>query len=158
MKEDRFPNILCTESLTLLESICLEVIFQSQFPLRPRPKGRLPPHTHREMQTNIQMSFLSHFLCRSNRVSLGLSGKLLDPAGTHPEYEPGYRILVAKFPFFSWWALKWGSLVFLKVLPIAVFLLLTAIVLIHPKVFLKKVDGSQFQVGGPYPWNVTSSG
>ena len=31
---------------------------------------------------------------------------------------------------------------FLKVHPIAVFLLLTAIVLVHPKVFLKKVDGS----------------
>jgi len=39
-------------------------------------------------------------------MSLGLSGKFLDSAGTHPECEPGYWALVAKSPFFSWGALK----------------------------------------------------
>ena len=36
-KEDSFPRILCAESLTLLESACLEVIFQSQITLRLTP-------------------------------------------------------------------------------------------------------------------------
>lgn len=57
-------------------------------------------YTHRERQTNIQTSVPSCFLCERDPVSLGLSGKFLDSAGTRPECEPGYWALVAKFPFF----------------------------------------------------------
>ena len=43
-------------------------------------------------------------------MSLGLPGNFLENAGTHPECELGYQTLVAKFTFFSQWALKWGGL------------------------------------------------
>ena len=68
------------------------------------------PQTHTERQTNIQKSVPSRILSRRVLVSLGPYGKFLDPAGTHPECEPRYWTLVAKFGFFSWWALKWCGL------------------------------------------------
>ena len=36
-------------------------------------------------------------------MSLGLSEKFLDPAGTHPVWEAGYGNLVAKFALFPQW-------------------------------------------------------
>ena len=37
---------------------------------------------------------------------LGLSGKFLDPAGTHHAWEAGHWTLVAKFALFPQWPLK----------------------------------------------------
>ena len=111
------------------------------------------PHNHREGQTNTQKFVQSRFLFRKDPVSLGLSGNFLENEGTHPECEPGYQILVAKFTFFSQWTLKKGGLATawesilhlilvkrprsdLRIHPVAVFLLLTALALLHPFLFL----------------------
>ena len=65
-------------------------------------------------------------------MSLGLSGKFVDMAGTHPECEPGSRTSVAKFSFLSVGPKTVQPSNCLKIQPIAIFLLLTVIVLVHP--------------------------
>ena len=73
-------------------------------------------------------------------MSLGPSGKFLDPAGTHPECELGYWTLVAKFAFFSRQALKWCMQPSncLKIYPIASYPVLA---LLHHFGFLKQGGG-----------------
>ena len=116
-------------------------------------------YTHREKQTNIQMFVPSGFLCRRNPVILGLSGKCLDTAQTHTECEAGSWTLLAKNQHF----LSVGPKMVqnsncLKIHPIAVFLLVTAISLVRPLGFLQQTWDFNSLPLAHFQWQVNSFG
>ena len=92
----------------------------------------MPAPTHRERKLTYKPSVLSCFLSRSDPLRLVLSGKFIDTAGRHPESEHGYQNFGAKIVFFSWLIKMLRPSNCLKIHPIAVFLLLTMIALVHP--------------------------
>ena len=103
-KNIAFPAFCVLRVTHCLKTLAWKSFFSSNFIWRcDRREG---PQSHRERQTNIQTSLPSHFLCSGDPESLGLSGKFLDTAGTHPECEPGHQTLVAKFALYSQLALQ----------------------------------------------------
>ena len=75
-------------------------------------------------------------------MNVGLSGNFLETAGTHHECHHGHWTLVLKFLFFSVGPKVVQPSNCLKINPIAIFLLLTALALLHPLGFLKPSVGS----------------
>ena len=75
-------------------------------------------------------------------MNVGLSGNFLETAGTHHECHHGHWTLVLKFLFFSVGPKAVQPSNCLKINPIAIFLLLTALALLHPLGFLKPLVGS----------------
>ena len=122
-EEDSFPRLLPVRSQTLLAITCLEV--------RPEalPFGRGPTLTGKVKSTS-KCLFPSHFLCKRDLVSLGLSGPFLDPVWTHPVSTciPGLgdkiHILLSGSPNM----VRPGN--FLIIHPVAVFLLMTELALL----------------------------
>ena len=103
-----FPAFCVLRVTHCLKTLARKSFFSSNFIWQC--DCREGPRSHRERQTNIQTSLPSRFLCRGDPKSLGLPGKFLDTAGTHPDCEPGYRTLGAKFTFYSQLALEWCGL------------------------------------------------
>ena len=73
------------------------------------PAPREGSHTPREHQSKLQTSVPSHFLCRRELVSLGLSGTFLD--------------LVGKTPCVSTWILGLGVKIRIQVFRVSLLLL-----------------------------------
>ena len=101
LKEHRFHSILFAESNRLLGNSCLKVISKYQFPLPCVPIGKAPTLTEKSKQTSKHL--FHEVLCRRDPVILSLSGKFLDSAWTHTEYEPGHWTLLAKLAFSLCW-------------------------------------------------------
>ena len=94
-----FPAFCILRVMHCLNTLACWSLFSGNFPWGF--DHREAPHNHREGQTNTQKFVQSCFLFRRDPVSLGLSGNFLENVGTHPECEPGYQTLVAKFTFYS---------------------------------------------------------
>ena len=143
-----FPAFCVLRVTHCLKMLACRSFFSNNFPwLCHHREGT---HTQREKQTNIQMSVPSSFLCRRDPVILGLSGKFLDTAGTETECEPGSWTLLAKLHFLSVDPkMMWPSN-FLKIYPIALFLLVP-ISLVKPLGFLKQAGGLQFLAARSFP-------
>ena len=144
-------------------SQCLKALAWRSFLSRSFPWDwdlRESPYTHRERKTNIQMSVPSWFLCRRGLVRLGLYGKFLEPVGTHPECEPGYRTFRnGKIPIFLFMDAKEGRFSnCLKIHPFAVFLLLTALALSSLWNFLRKWMDHNSLPWAPLQWMSTRPG
>ena len=90
-------------------------------------------------------------------MNVGLSGNFLETAGTHHECHYGYWTLVLKFSFFSVGPKPVQPSNCLKINPIAIFLLLTALALLHPLGFLKPSVGSHSLPRAQLQWTVTST-
>ena len=98
------------------------------------------------------MSALSHFLCRRDSVNIGLSGNFLETVGTHHQCQHGYWIWVLKFAFFLVGPkVVWPSNC-LKIHPVAIFLLLTALASLHPLGFLKPSVSSHSSPRAQLQW------
>ena len=138
-----------------LKVLACTFLFTHNFPCTwDRREG---PHTNRERQTKMKTSVPSHFLCRRDPVSLGLSGKFLDTAGTQTECELGME-LGGKIPIFLLVGLIAGRPSnCLKIHPIALFSLLTVLGLVHPLGFLKEEGGLLLVTMGHVEcrWNAT---
>lgn len=65
-------------------------------------------------------------------MSVSLSGKFLDPLGTHPVCEPGYQNEGAQFIFLSVGLKAMWPNNSLKIHPIALFMILRELDLLHP--------------------------
>lgn len=126
----------------------MEVIFQSRFPLRLRLKERNP---HSQGKANHHPNACpSQFLCRRGSVSLGLSGKFLDPVRTHHECQPGYQSWFQDSIFLSVGP-KGGRLSScLKIHPADVFSLLIVLTLFHFQGCIGK-DSSASSLHSPFP-------
>ena len=103
-----FPAFCVLRVTHSLKTLTCRSFFSSNFLWRC--EGREGSHTHRERQNNINTSVPSHYFCRRDPLTLGLSGKFVDTAGTRHECELGYMNLVAKFTFLSQLVLKWCSI------------------------------------------------
>lgn len=150
MKENSFPSILCAERNTLLEGLAWSSFFSPNFPWAwDYMEG---PHTHRKRQTNIQTSVTSHFLCRRERSSgprfdwiiLGSCGNTLWVWTWIPN-------LGGKIPIFFSVGPKVVRLNYcLKIHPIAVFSVMTALDLLQPFAFVKEASSMQLLTAGPF--------
>ena len=148
MKESGFPSILCAERNTLLEGLAWSSFFSPNFPWGW--DCREGPHTHRERQTNIQTSVPSHFFCRRDLASLGQPGNswILRGHTLSVTWIPDLGGKTCNFISVSPQTVRPSNC--LKMHSIAVFLLLTALALLHTLGFLKQAGGSQIPAVGPF--------
>ena len=111
-KEDIFPSLLRAESHTRLESACLEVIFQWQWPLRPCAQRGLPLSQGKSKQGpngcsvtfplqerarepgsvwNVLRSCRGNTLCA--HVDIGPRGQILHFSSKEPEHGATQQLL-----------------------------------------------------------------